>query len=60
MESADFGKVPLHERTFRVRGEGRKIVVTSHLVGDFPGSPIDLRFIFTLEGGGIASLEILP
>ena len=37
-----------------------KTVVTSHLVGNFPGSPVDLRFFFTLEGDKIASLEIIP
>ena len=37
-----------------------KIVVTCHLVGNFPGSPIDLRFLFKLEGDKIASLEIIP
>lgn len=39
--------------------EGQTIV-TSHLVGDFPGSPVDLRFIFTLAGDQIAMLEIVP
>src|SRR6267142_3987355 len=33
-----------------------KTVVTSHLVGNFPGSPVDLRFFFKLEGDKIASL----
>jgi SnoaL-like protein len=37
-----------------------KTVVTSHLVGNFPGSPVDLRYFFKLEGGKIASLEIIP
>ena len=37
-----------------------KTVVTSHLVGDFPGSPVDLRFFFELDGEEISSLEILP
>ena len=37
-----------------------KTVVTSHLVGNFPGSPVDLRFFFTLESGKISSLEIIP
>ena len=37
-----------------------KIVVKSHLVGNFPGSPVDLRFFFKLEGEKIASLEIIP
>jgi hypothetical protein len=32
--------------------------VTSHLVGDFPGSPVDLRYFFVLDGDKIASLEI--
>ena len=33
-------------------------VVTSRVVGNFPGSPVDLRFRFRLERGLIASLEI--
>ena len=38
--------------------EGGKIIVTNRLTGNFPGSPIELRFIFRLDGGRIASLEI--
>src|SRR5262245_19299788 len=34
------------------------IVVTAHLTGDFPGSPIDLRYRFKLVGSKIAALEI--
>ena len=37
-----------------------KTVVTGHLVGNFPGSPVDLRYFFKLEGDKIASLEIIP
>src|SRR6266478_6080233 len=37
-----------------------KTIFTSHLVGNFPGSPVDLRFFFTLEGRKISSLEIIP
>jgi len=33
-------------------------VVTAHLTGDFPGSPIDLRYRFKLAGSKIAELEI--
>jgi SnoaL-like domain len=33
-------------------------VVSSHLAGNFPGSPIDLQYHFRLERGLIASLEI--
>lgn len=36
-----------------------KIIVTSRLTGNFPGSPVDLRFFFVLEGNKIASLEII-
>jgi hypothetical protein len=35
-----------------------KTVVTCRLTGNFPGSPLDLRFVFTVEAGKIASLEI--
>jgi hypothetical protein len=38
----------------------RTYIVTSRVTGDFPGSPVDLRFIFTLGRGKIASLEIAP
>src|ERR1700680_4235680 len=37
-----------------------KHVITSRLVGNFPGSPVDLRFFFGLEGDKIKSLEIIP
>jgi hypothetical protein len=36
------------------------MVVTSQVSGTFPGSPIDLRYVFTVEGGKIAALEIVP
>lgn len=45
---------------FNLQTEGDTIVVTSHLVGDFPGSPVDLRYFFVLESEKIASLEIIP
>jgi hypothetical protein len=35
-----------------------KTVVTNRLSGNFPGSPIELHFIFELDGNKIASLEI--
>jgi hypothetical protein len=37
-----------------------KVVVTCRIVGNFPGSPVDLRFFFELEGHKIASLEAIP
>jgi ketosteroid isomerase-like protein len=38
--------------------KGDKIIVTNRLTGNFPGSPIDLRFIFGLDGNKIVSLDI--
>lgn len=35
-----------------------EVVVTASCVGNFPGSPIDLRFFFTLDAGMIAALRI--
>jgi hypothetical protein len=37
-----------------------RYIVTSRLTGNFPGSPVDLRFDFRLERGKIAFLEITP
>ena len=37
-----------------------KFAVTCRLTGNFPGSPVELRFFFELEGAKIASLEIVP
>lgn len=37
--------------------EGRTIV-TGRVSGDFPGSPIELRYLFTLNGEKIDRLEI--
>ena len=36
------------------------VVVTSRLTGTFPGSPVNLRFFFVVDGDKIASLEIIP
>ncbi|HMI32368.1 MAG TPA: hypothetical protein VK527_11580 [Candidatus Limnocylindrales bacterium] len=36
-----------------------KTIVTTRLTGNFPGSPIEVQFIFALEGDKIGSLEIL-
>ena len=43
---------------FDITDEGGRIVVTSHLTGNFPGSPVDLRYIFVLNGDLIQELEI--
>ena len=36
-----------------------RTIVTNRLTGNFPGSPIELEFVFTLDGDKIRSLEIL-
>ncbi|TQN60660.1 nuclear transport factor 2 family protein [Agrobacterium tumefaciens] len=43
---------------FAIATEDGRTVVTSHLTGNFPGSPVDLRYFFFLEGDKIAELEI--
>jgi hypothetical protein len=40
--------------------EADRTVLTSRLTGNFPGSPVDLRFTFRLEDDHIVSLEIAP
>jgi len=37
-----------------------KTILKARLVGNFPGSPIELQFVFALEGDKIASMEIRP
>jgi len=40
--------------------DGHCVTVRAKITGTFPGSPIELRFRFTLAGGLIASLQIAP
>jgi ketosteroid isomerase-like protein len=39
---------------------GPTAIVTARVAGDFPGSPVELRYRFALEGDRIARLEIAP
>jgi NAD(P)-dependent dehydrogenase (short-subunit alcohol dehydrogenase family)/ketosteroid isomerase-like protein len=39
---------------------GQEARVTGRVTGDFPGSPVELRWCFTLAGDKIARLEITP
>lgn len=43
---------------FFIGSANGKTQVTAHVVGTFPGSPIDLRFFFVLADDKIAELEI--
>jgi len=52
-------------RKYRYRAEVVRIeeredrtIVTAHLTGDFPGSPIDLNYRFKFGGSKIIALEI--
>ena len=45
---------------FALAEEGGRTIVTSHLVGNFPGSPVDLQYFFVLQNDKIAELEIVP
>lgn len=40
--------------------EGDRTMVTSRVSGNFPGSPVDLRYAFVVDGEAIVSLEIAP
>jgi ketosteroid isomerase-like protein len=41
-----------------VQRQGEAVVVASIVTGDFPGSPAELRYRFTLAGDRIASLSV--
>ncbi|MBP2839341.1 MULTISPECIES: polyketide cyclase [Pseudomonas] len=43
---------------FLLERDGGIDTVHCHVVGNFPSSPIDLKFIFRLERGLIANMEI--
>lgn len=45
---------------FAIEQDGGRTQVRCHLSGNFPGSPVDLRYIFRLDGDRIAGLEITP
>jgi hypothetical protein len=45
---------------FTCQQEGGRTVVTSRLTGNFPGSPVDLRYFFKCGGNKVSSLEIIP
>ena len=59
-KTAAAAKYSYTSEPFAVEHQGGRYVVTSRLTGNFPGSPLDLRFAFRLERGKIASLEIRP
>jgi hypothetical protein len=54
--SGKFG--PITTDPFLVATQNGTIQVTAHVAGDFPGSPVDLRYSFILADDKIANLEI--
>ncbi|ROT44420.1 nuclear transport factor 2 family protein [Pusillimonas sp. NJUB218] len=53
-----FRKYAYTSEPFACEHQDGKIVVTSHVSGNFIGSPVDLQYFFVLEGDMIASLEV--
>jgi hypothetical protein len=43
---------------FAIEERADGAVVTAHVAGTFPGSPVDLRYAFVLDGDRIAGLTI--
>jgi hypothetical protein len=59
-KTAASAKYSYTSEPFSVERQDGRYIVTSRLTGNFPGSPVNLRFSFHLERGKIASLEIQP
>ena len=45
---------------FAVDQKAGVTTVSGRVTGNFPGSPVDLRYVFELERGKIATLKIAP
>jgi len=43
---------------FSIATQDGQTQVGCHVVGDFPGSPVDLKFIFVLANDKVAELEV--
>src|SRR5262249_52444712 len=59
-KAAASAKYQYTSEPFASERKDSKFVVTSRLTGNFPGSPVNLRFFFGLDGDKIATLEIIP
>lgn len=57
-KTASSNKYTYTSEPFACEDKGSRTIVTSRITGNFPGSPVDLRFFFGLEGNKIAFLEI--
>ena len=59
-KTAASGKYSYTSEPFSQAQEEGRTIVKTRLTGNFPGSPVDLQFVFRLERGKIAHLEITP
>jgi hypothetical protein len=59
-KTAASAKYSYSSEPFAVEQKDSQYIVSSRLTGSFPGSPVDVRFIFRFERGKIAFLEITP
>ncbi len=59
-KTAASAKYTYTSEPFALEQKDGRYIVTSRLTGNFPGSPVDLRYAFRLERGKIANLEIAP
>jgi ketosteroid isomerase-like protein len=51
-------KASFRSEPFEREGEPDAPIVRAHVTGNFPGSPVDLTYRFTLANGKIATLSI--
>jgi hypothetical protein len=51
---------PLHAEVLSLVPSGGQTVATAQVSGTFPGSPLQLRYQFTLRDGKISALSIAP
>jgi hypothetical protein len=59
-KAASSAKYEYVSAPFAIAVEDDRTIVTSRLTGNFPGSPVDLRYSFLLDDDLIANLEIAP
>ncbi|RYZ17423.1 MAG: nuclear transport factor 2 family protein [Myxococcaceae bacterium] len=58
--AAAHSKYTFTTQLLAAESDGARTTVRAKVMGNFPGSPIELRFRFTLADGLIARLEIAP
>ena len=51
---------PLHADVTSLLPSGSQTIATAQVSGTFPGSPVELRYQFTIRDGKIAALSIGP